>query len=86
MRNTMQNEKDKGSMLRVTSMREHISSIQHNLLDGGARPVDDTITFPPIKANRVLQPHEDALILTLGISGSDVRRVLIDLGSSTDLF
>ncbi|RVW42656.1 hypothetical protein CK203_098275 [Vitis vinifera] len=49
------------------------------------RPVDDIVTFPFVKASRVLQPHEDALVLTLGISGFDVRRVLIDPGSSTDL-
>ena len=47
--------------------------------------MDEIITFSPINPNRVLQPHEDALILTLGISGFDVRRVLIDLGSSADL-
>ena len=44
-------------------------------------PVDGTVTF----ASRVLQPHKDALVLTLGISGFDVRRVLVDLGSSVDL-
>lgn len=72
-------------LLRVASIREHINSIQHSLPKGSANPMDDTITFPPIKANPVLQPHEDTLILTLGISGFDVRRVLIDPGSSTDL-
>ncbi|RVW28616.1 hypothetical protein CK203_100866 [Vitis vinifera] len=69
----------------VASVREWINSIQHNLPDGNMRPVDDTIIFPPINANWVLRPHEDALILTLGMSGFDVKRVLIDLGSSTDL-
>ena len=48
-------------------------------------PIDGIIIFHPINANRVLQPHEDALILTLGISGFDRRRVLIDRGSSVDL-
>ena len=47
--------------------------------------MDGIITFPPINPNRVLQPHEDALILTLGISGFDVRKILIDPGSSADL-
>lgn len=47
--------------------------------------MDNTITFPPINANRVLQPHKDALILTLGINGFDVRRVLIDPDSLADL-
>ena len=30
-------------------------------------------------------PHEDALVLTLGVDNFDVRRVLIDPGSSVDL-
>ncbi|KAL6315635.1 hypothetical protein AAG906_003739 [Vitis piasezkii] len=68
------------------SKQKRQNSIQHNLSDGDTCPVDDTITFPPKNANRVLQPHEDALILTLGITGFDVRRVLIDSGSSTNLF
>ena len=48
-------------------------------------PVDSTITFSPINPSRVLQPHEDFLFLTLGMSGFDVRRVLIDPSSSVDL-
>ena len=49
------------------------------------RPIDDTITFSLVDANRVLQPHEDALVLILGVGRFDVRRVMIDLGSLTDL-
>ena len=48
------------------------------------RPVDNTIIFSPIDFNQVLQPHEDALILTLGVGGFDMRRILDDLSSSTD--
>lgn len=48
-------------------------------------PIDDTVTFPPINASWVLQPHEDVLFLTLGMSGFNVRRVLIDPSSSVDL-
>ncbi|RVX06657.1 Transposon Ty3-G Gag-Pol polyprotein [Vitis vinifera] len=49
------------------------------------RPVDCIGTFPLVNASRVLQLHEYALFLTLGISEFDVRRVLVDPGSSTDL-
>ena len=49
------------------------------------RSIDDTVTFHPIDVNRVLQLHEDALILTLGVDEFDVRRILVDLGSSIDL-
>lgn len=47
--------------------------------------MDGIITFPTVNPNRVLQPHEDALILTLRISDSNVRRILTDLGNSVDL-
>ena len=33
----------------------------------------------------MLQPHRDALILTLGVGDYDVRRILVDPGSSADL-
>ena len=71
--------------LRADSIRERVSSIQHNFLEGSICPVDGIVTFPPVNACQVLQPHKDALILTLGISEFDIRRVLVDLGSSTDL-
>ena len=80
------NSKQKRQRLpHAASIREWVNSIQYNLSNGGARLEDGTITFPPINTNRVLQPHKDALILTLGISGFDVRRVLIDPGSLDDL-
>ncbi|XP_034680244.1 uncharacterized protein LOC117910270 [Vitis riparia] len=34
---------------------------------------------------RVLQPHRDALVLTVGVGDYDVKRILIDPGSSADL-
>ena len=49
------------------------------------RPIDEVITFPSIDLNRVLQPHQYALILTLGINDFDVRRILVDPGSSANL-
>ncbi|WJZ87692.1 hypothetical protein VitviT2T_007056 [Vitis vinifera] len=52
--------------------------------EGSVRPVDNTITFPLIDVNQVLQPHEDALILTLGVGDFDMRIILDDLSSSTD--
>ena len=49
-------------------------------------PIDSTITFPPINVIQVLQPHENSLILTLRVGGFDMRRILVDPGSSVDLF
>ena len=43
------------------------------------------MTFPLVDPNWVLQHHEDALILTLGINDFDLRRILVDLGSLVDL-
>ena len=70
-------------MLQATFVREQVSFIQHSLPSGGACLMDDIIT--PVNCNRVLQPHEDTLVLTLGISGFDVRRILVDPSSSVDL-
>ena len=47
--------------------------------------IDGPISFPPVNLNRVIVPNYDALVLTLCINGFDVHRVLVDLGSATDL-
>ena len=41
--------------------------------------------FTPVDPIRILQPHRDALILTLGIDDFDVRWILVDPGSLVDL-
>ncbi|KAL6311885.1 hypothetical protein AAG906_013511 [Vitis piasezkii] len=43
---------------------------------------DGTIIFPPVDPTRTLQPHRDALILSLEIGEFDVRRILVDPGDS----
>ena len=72
-------------LLWAASIREQVKSVQPGLPQGGTLPIDGVITFPSVDPNRVLQPHEDALILTLGIKKYDVRRILVDPGSSVDL-
>ena len=72
-------------LLRAASTRERINSIRPGLTGGGPRPIDGTIIFPPVDPTRTLQPHRDALILSLEIGDFDVRRILIDPGSSADL-
>ena len=65
--------------------KERVNSIQRNFSEGSVHPIDGIVIFPPIDAKWVLQLHEDALVLTLGVGGFDVRRVLVDSSSSTDL-
>ncbi|RVW59017.1 Retrovirus-related Pol polyprotein from transposon 17.6 [Vitis vinifera] len=72
-------------LLRAASIRERINSIRPRLTRGGPRPIDGTIIFPPVDPTRTLQPHCDALILSLEIGDFDVRRILVDPGSLADL-
>ena len=72
-------------LLWAATVREHISSIRLGLASGSIHPIDGTIVFPAVDPARVLQPHRDALILILGVGDFDVKRILVNLGSSADL-
>ena len=72
-------------LLHAASVRERVNSIRPRITGGGPRPIDGTIIFPPVDPTRILQPHHDTLILSLGMGDFDVRCILVDLGSSTDL-
>ncbi|RVW59096.1 hypothetical protein CK203_113309 [Vitis vinifera] len=65
-------------LLRAASVRERINSIRPGITGGGPRPIDGTIIFPPVDPTRILQPHRDALIMSLEIGDFDVRRILVD--------
>ena len=62
-----------------------VYTTQCTFIDDSVRPIDEPITFPSIDSNRVILLHGDALVLTLGVGGFDVHKILIDLGNSTDL-
>ena len=79
-------KRKKQRLLYAASVQEQVISIQPGLPPGGTHLIDGVITFPPVDHNWVLQPHEDALILTLGTNDFDVRWILVDPGSSADLF
>ena len=72
-------------LLRAASVCERINSIRPGITGGGPRPIDGTIIFPPVDPTRILQSHRDALIMSLEIGDFDVRRILVDPGSSADL-
>ena len=55
------------------------------MVGGRPRPIDGTIIFSLVDPTRILQPHHDALILSLKIGDFDMRCILVDLGSSTNL-
>jgi hypothetical protein len=46
---------------------------------------DQVINFSEDDARGIHQPHDDALVVTMTITGSITRRVLIDNGSSADI-
>ena len=73
------------TLLRAASVRERVNSIRPGITGGGPRSIDGTIIFPLVDPTRILQPHHDALILSLEIGDFDVRRILVDPGSSADL-
>lgn len=72
-------------LLRKAFVRERINSVQCAFVERSAGPVNDTIIFSSIDVNWVLQSYEDALILTFGVGGFDMRRILVNLGSSVNL-
>lgn len=45
----------------------------------------DDIKFSERDASGIKQPHDDPLVITLEIEGFNMRKVLIDNGSSTDI-
>ena len=59
--------------------------VQCTFTNDSTRPIDEPITFPPIDSNQVILPHEDSLVITLGVEGFDVRKILVDPRSSADL-
>ncbi|XP_034686681.1 uncharacterized protein LOC117915227 [Vitis riparia] len=73
-------------LLRAASVRERVNTIRPGITGGGGPlPIDGTIIFPPVDPTRILQPHRDALILSLEMGDFDMRRILVDPGSSADL-
>ena len=43
------------------------------------------MSFPDDDKVGIVQPHDDALVVTLRVGGYDVRRVLVDHGSGAEI-
>ena len=80
-----QSKRQRRKMLRAASIRVRIDTI--NTLESSItlQPIDGLVSFPPIDPIRIITPHYDALILTLGINNFDVHKVPVDPGSVAQL-
>ena len=80
-----QSKKQRRKMLRTASARARVNTVstQENIII--VQPVDGPISFPPINPTRVITPHYDALVLTVGINSFFVHRVLVNPGIAADL-
>ena len=72
-------------LVRTASIIERLHTVQCTFTDESVQPINEPITFPHINSNKVILPHEDALVLTLGVNGFDLHRILINLENSADL-
>ena len=51
----------------------------------GRVEVQPTLNFFDKDKDGTLQPHDDALVVTLRIEGYDVKRVLVDQGNNAEI-
>ena len=72
-------------LVRTASIIERLHTVQCTFTNESVQPIDEPITFPHINSNKVILPHEDTLVLTLGVGCFDVHIILINLGNSTNL-
>ena len=80
-----QSKQQRKRMLRAASAKARINTVRTLGSSTAIHPVDGPISFPAINLTKVITPHYEALVLTLCINNFDVHRVLVDLGSATDL-
>ena len=71
------------------SKKTYLKVVQNVQLSGRSpktRGIDEpTICFTDKEAERIHQPHDDAIVITLLIADYTTRRVLVDNGSSADI-
>ena len=80
-----QSKRQKKRLLCVATVRARVNTIYVPNSSRAIQPIEGPISFPPMNPFRVITPHHDAIVLTLCINDFDVHKVLVDLGSATDL-
>ena len=73
-----QSKHQQKKILRAATIKAKVNAIHIEGNREETRPTDGLISLPPVNPN-------DALVLTICISGFDVHRVLVDPGSVGDL-
>ena len=69
----------------VATNRAWVNTIHISDSSRAIQPIDDPISFPHVNPSRVINPHHDALVLTLCINDFDVHRVVVVPSSAADL-
>ena len=80
-----QSKRQHKKLVRVATVKARVNAVHTESSQEEAKPIDGLIPFPLVNPNKVIVSHYDALGLTICINGFDVHRVLVDLGSVTDL-
>ena len=80
-----QSKRQQRKLMRATIVKATVNDINAEGRHEETKLIDSPISFPPVNPNKIIVPYYDALVLTLCIKGFDVHRVLVDLGSATDL-
>ena len=71
--------------MRAATIKARVNAVHIRGSREETKPIDDPISFPPVKLKGIIVPYYDALVLTLCISCFDVHKVLVDLGNRADL-
>ncbi|XP_028094509.1 uncharacterized protein LOC114294594 [Camellia sinensis] len=73
----------RGMIKKAEHMRE-VLSVQPTVKRGKTEP-KDVLTFTSKDLERIQMPHNDALVASLRVKGFDIKRILIDQGSSVEI-
>ena len=76
-----QSKRQQRKLLRAATVKAQVNVVHTSGSREETKLINGPISFSPVKPNRVIMPHYDALLLTLYINGFDVHRVLVDPGS-----